>query len=92
MNVRSLYKSKRWERAKKAVKKRDGYRCTNCGRAGRLEVHHKKMAKKNPELFFCLDNLATLCRSCHIELTKEERFAELPPEVQAWRAFVQELL
>ena len=92
MNVRSLYRSKRWEWTKKAVKKRDGYRCTECGNAGRLEVHHKVMAKHNPELFFRLDNLASLCRNCHIAITRKERFKELPPEVQAWRAFVSELL
>ena len=91
MNV-SLYRSKRWERTKKAVKKRDKFRCTECGLAGKLEVHHKKMAKHRPDLFFCLDNLATLCRSCHIKTTKKERFKELSPEVQAWRVFVSELL
>ena len=57
---------------------RDNHRCTQCGGARLLVVHHKdgngrgSNAPNN-----CLSNLVTLCRACHI---KAHRF-----EVHAWR-------
>ena len=30
----------RWDRVRRAVLRRDGWRCVQCGRAGRLEVDH----------------------------------------------------
>lgn len=58
---------------KKAIKKRDGNRCVICHETGgegknqygtylnRLDVHHKDADKNNTEM----DNLITLCASCH---------------------------
>ena len=91
-SLKPLFRSKRWERTRRAVKKRDKYRCTRCGKAGRLEVHHIKKACDFPDLFFSLDNLIALCRSCHIELTRKENEADLPPQTREWRAFVSELI
>ena len=58
----------RWQGVRRAVLERDGYRCTNtdCGKAGKLEVHHVKALFKGG-LPYVLDNLKTLCRNCHIE-------------------------
>ena len=44
---------------------RDGWRCTVCGRAGRLEVHHVVPLYAGGAVYD-LVNLATICRSCHI--------------------------
>ena len=73
-----------WAVARRAALERDGYRCTNidCGRAGRLEVHHKKMLSEGG-LPFALDNLTTLCRACHIE------YSVFGPRLE-WRRFLQE--
>ena len=30
----------RWQRIRRAVLDRDGWRCTKCGQPGRLHVHH----------------------------------------------------
>lgn len=56
-------RGRRWRRIRSRVLERDGYRCTSCGRAGRLEVHHVRPVRhggsNEPE------NLRTLCRRCH---------------------------
>ena len=45
---------------------RDGGICQVCGGAIRLEVHHRNGDRGNSEL----DNLITLCHSCHVTLTR----------------------
>jgi 5-methylcytosine-specific restriction endonuclease McrA len=56
-----------WKEIQREVVKRDGGKCTICGSATRLSVHHK-----NPYRY-CKNhdkrNLTTLCRRCH---SKEE--------------------
>ena len=63
-------RSRQWERVRRIVLKRDGYRCTECGRAGRLEVDHiiphHLGGLPNPS------NLRTLCRDCHIKRHRRE--------------------
>ena len=61
---------RQWQHARRAALERDGYRCTNaeCGRAGKLEVHHITPLYKDG-LPFALDNLTTMCRECHLELS-----------------------
>ena len=59
-----LYRSREWKRIRVQVLQRDDYRCRDCGRAGRLEVHHlvavrRGGAKLDP------GNLLTLCFRCH---------------------------
>jgi len=65
-----------WPRIRDAVRARDGYRCQVCGtsESGRQhEVHHKTPFRSfrtpdgTPDLHRAnrLDNLATLCPSCH---------------------------
>lgn len=57
---------------KETVRKRDSYICQRChnGSNGReLDVHHKDGNKNNN----ALDNLITLCRSCHTEVDNERR-------------------
>lgn len=63
---------------------RDGWRCCECGKAGRLEVHHVKPLKDGGSNR--LSNLRTLCVSCHIAAHRPI----LPPERAAWAQMVQE--
>ena len=51
-------------RLNKLIKERDGYMCKNCGSNKLLIVHHKDMNYRNDNL----NNLITLCRSCHVRL------------------------
>ena len=83
-----------WQRARKAALRRDGYRCTDCGKAGRMEVHHVKPLWKFPDQDpFFLDGLACLCRGCHIRTTRVENelygFRKAPPNT--WSKHLDEL-
>ena len=78
---------RRWAAARRDCFERDGYRCVECGKAGRLEAHHLVPVSERPELAYALDNLATLCPGCHIDA-----HGNAPSEqAQRWRAFVDEL-
>jgi len=69
------------------VLERDGYRCRECGKAGRLEADHVQPLDKggadDP------DNMQALCVRCHIEKTRAERYGPVDPEVAAWAALMQ---
>ena len=73
-----------------AVLERDGWRCRQCGRAGRLECDHIlplfQFPDQNP---YTLDGLQTLCRSCHIKKTREEN---LNPDRLEWNNYLDHLL
>lgn len=77
-----FYSSAAWRAARAAALARDGYRCTECGRAGRLEVHHVK-AMGDGGAPLDVDNLKTLCRACHfraeprrVQRTERNRWRE----------------
>lgn len=78
--------ARRWARARRAALERDGWRCTACGRPGRLEVHHAEALEDGGEPY-ALSNLRTLCRGCHAEHHRPP----VPPAVAAWRALVDDL-
>ena len=86
MSLRSL-KGSRWEQTRRAAFERDRWRCRECGRAGRLDAHHVTSLHKGGAPYD-LDNLATLCRSCHIERHRRK----LSPGEAAWRALVDDLI
>lgn len=82
----SIYRDPRWKVARLEAKRRDGWKCTECGARGRLEVHHVKRVKTHPELAYDLANLKTLCPACHSRITAiETGIAPLDPERQRWR-------
>ena len=76
--------SRRWKRVRRAVLERDGYRCRDCGKAGRLEVHHEVPVWKGPALAYVRGNLRTLCRTCHIGRHAKKR----TPTERAWDSFL----
>jgi 5-methylcytosine-specific restriction protein A len=90
---RAIYRDPRWKAVRYLAKKRDGWKCTECGERGRLEVHHIKRVKNHPELAYDLSNLKTLCGKCHARVTRIEcgLAVELDPKRVAWRALVREL-
>lgn len=59
---RNRYPAKMWV---KAVKDRDGWKCTGCSAADRLHAHHIKRWKDHPELRYEVSNGVTLCHECH---------------------------
>ena len=78
---------RRLDKVRRAAFERDGWRCVDCGRPGRLEAHHVTPLHKGGAPYD-LDNLKTLCRSCHIEQHRRQ----LTPGEAAWRALVDDLL
>lgn len=84
-----IIKSKRWPALRLAAKRRDGWKCVQCGAHGRLEVDHIKPVRTHPDLAFELSNLQSLCRSCHSKKTRlEVGWVELSPARREWRDFV----
>ena len=85
-----------WARVRKQVFERDGYRCTSCGKAGRLECHHRVSLWKGGARYD-LTNLETLCSRCHLAVTAEQnskgsfnkkQFEILQASRRSWQAFV----
>ena len=78
-----INKSK-WERVRKQVFERDGYRCQapGCGKAGRLECHHVKALWQGGARID-LQNLTSLCGRCHLAVTAEQN-SKGPFDSQAW--------
>lgn len=70
---------RRWERTRRAVFDRDGWRCVRCGGPGRLECHHVRPLHLGGAPFD-LANLETVCRGCHIATHKPP----ISPERRAW--------
>lgn len=68
------YRGPGWQQARKLCLERDGYTCTKCGRTNaeelkfshrQLSVHHIIPWEESRDS--SLDNLTTLCQSCHME-------------------------
>ncbi|OMF95085.1 hypothetical protein BK146_16590 [Paenibacillus sp. FSL R7-0333] len=66
---RSFYKSTAWEKAREQALIRDNHLCQHCFKRQRLTladmVHHIKPISDYPDLALVLDNLLSLCNSCH---------------------------
>lgn len=52
-----------WQDQRKKALARDEYRCVTCGSTDRIQVHHISPYRYSKS--HDLDNLKTLCRSCH---------------------------
>ena len=79
-----------WARLRLIIFERDGYRCVQCGRAGKLHCDHVIPLESGGDETDP-DNLQTLCRDCHIKKTRREYRERnpIPPDVQAWHDFIE---
>ena len=71
-----FHNTPRWARLARAVKDRDGWRCRECGKSGRLEADHRvPISKTGAGLAGQWDpsNLQALCRNCHFKKSSKER-------------------
>lgn len=55
-----------------AVFERDGFKCQECHKTGRVEAHHIKGWAKYPLLRYDIDNGTTLCAPCHKDRHKKK--------------------
>ena len=72
---RKLYSSKRWQILRRQALTRDAYSCQHAGCGVNLQpgrrsprsavVHHLKPHRGDMELFFDLNNLQSVCWTCH---------------------------
>lgn len=70
---RKLYGTKQWQMLREHALLRDAFTCQRCGcflKRGRKHpqsavVHHVKAHKGDHELFFDLENLQSVCWTCH---------------------------
>ena len=86
-----MVQSRPWARARRAALDRDNWRCTKCGRAGRLEVHHRVPLQQNPDQDpYALEGLAALCRSCHFRATADQNRRPPGPQAAGWQDLVGE--
>ncbi|MGW9126265.1 HNH endonuclease [Paenibacillus chitinolyticus] len=74
--VNPFYKSVSWLKCRETALIRDHYLCRPCLRNERLTsaeiVHHIKELERYPELGLTLDNLESVCASCHNKLHPEK--------------------
>ena len=81
----------KWAEVRLLALDRDGWRCTQCGRRGRLEVDHiKRMGDGGAA--YDLGNLQTLCRPCHFAKTFAENGGKVDLERDAWKVEIQALV
>ncbi|MBY3623723.1 HNH endonuclease [Acinetobacter sp. CUI P1] len=66
---KAFYRSTAWETARVQALIRDNYLCQHCIKRKRLTpadmVHHIKPLSDYPDLALVLENLLSLCNSCH---------------------------
>ena len=62
--IRALFK-KEFNENSAIAKKRDGYKCTQCGSEKKLHAHHRDNSGGTPESNNDVPNLITLCGTCH---------------------------
>lgn len=65
-----------------------GWRCSRCGKAGRLECHHR-VRLEDGGAEYDQGNLEAVCHTCHIDEHRDDRVA---PDRIAWRKFMRELM
>ena len=85
-----LYRSKRWAKLRLRILDRDGWRCRECGKPGRLEVDHVVSMSRGGDA--CDEsNLQALCRGCHHDKTAGENSRPRDLEALAWDRLVNSL-
>ena len=76
---------RQWRKVRVKALDRDGWACVKCGRRAGIEIHHVKSLDDAPEKMYDLQNLASLCKSCHIALHGGRK---PDPEVAKWRRYL----
>lgn len=87
--LRRLYSTHRWQKTRQFIKDRDGWRCTKCGKAGVLEVHHLQSPFFGGPMWD-LANLRTLCKKCHFAEHRAGHLNAMTPERRAWWEFIND--
>ena len=65
-----LLKDWRWSVKSSEIKRRDENKCRSCGKTEHLEVHHIVYTQNVLPWDYEDNDLVTLCRNCHSDITK----------------------
>lgn len=88
-NIKAFYNNALWEKVRAEALERDNNECQKCKSKGLYSkaqcVHHKEHVRKRPELALTLDNLISLCNSCHDEEHPEKFNNKLKPQLNEER-------
>ena len=90
MSRRRRYPNNRhWERVRRVVLDRDGWRCQRCGGYGKEADHIVPLEQGGA--MFDQSNLQCLCRDCHIAktLAEAEAAGRVAPGRAEWRALIK---
>ena len=82
---REVYGTERWKRLRKRVLDAFNWRCSDCGRPGRLEVHHRKPIKDGGAVWDPA-NLKPLCGDCH-----RAQHVQISPNESDWDRHIERL-
>ena len=76
MTSYEFYRSPKWLHKRDLILRRDGYRCQECKRYGRITqattVHHILHLEDRPDLALTSSNLVSLCQACHAKAHPEK--------------------
>lgn len=72
-SIRRARQNADYQQWRRAVLKRDQYRCVQCGADEQLHAHHLVGFTSNPSLRLSVSNGQTLCRDCHITVHARNR-------------------
>ena len=72
-----------WKALRKRVLDRDGWRCTKCGKAGRMECDHKIPVRAGGD--DSMENCRALCRDCHFARSRRK----LSAGEREWAAYMK---
>ena len=89
LKEKGFYHKPAWRRLRLLALQRDHYLCQECLKHHRFtaatEVHHVLELEEHPELGLDLDNLVSLCWSCHEQTKHRTKQAEPPSTVRVIR-------
>lgn len=71
---KKIGKTPEWKQWRISVFRRDKFICVLCNKKGckLLDPHHILRKKEHPNLIYDIDNGVTLCRPCHLAVTRKE--------------------
>lgn len=73
----NFYKTKRWQKKRNRILRRDEYLCRECKRYGRTTeaqtVHHIYPLDERPDMKLDSNNLISLCFECHEQMHDREK-------------------
>ena len=80
--------ARRWAGVRKAVFQRDNYRCTTCGKPGRLEAHHTHRLRDATPNPYDVETITTQCRPCHSAIHRPD---DMIPGRSKWIDYIDGL-